>query len=90
LIPPSELHREDGVKFRPAGGDFQGMRAIVRWCISGRRKHRTARNPHRFDEPVRLSLGTVASPQSLPPFGLTGIHIGNEERKERVFQEGSA
>jgi len=56
-------------KFRPSGGDFQGMgvyRSDVFW--GGARRLIFRARLHRLDEPTGLSLGMVASLQSLLPF----------------------
>jgi hypothetical protein len=55
-------------KFRPLGGDFQGMRVYRSDGIwGGAEKGNFRSSEHRLDEPTRLSLGMVASPRS-PPF----------------------
>ena len=60
-----------GAKFRPSGGDFQGMRVYRSDVVLGRAQKRTSlRSDHRLDEPSRLSLGMVASQQSPLPFHL--------------------
>jgi hypothetical protein len=51
-------------KFRPSGGDFQGIwvyRSDVFW--GGARKVISRALQHRLDEPTGLSLGMVASLQ---------------------------
>jgi hypothetical protein len=56
-------------KFRPSGGDFQGMgvyRSDVCWGRARRVIFRARQ--HRLDEPAGLSLGMVASLQSPLPF----------------------
>ena len=56
-------------KFRPAGGDFQGIgvyRSDLFWVRA--RKVFSRALEHRLDEPTGLSLGMVASLQSPLPF----------------------
>jgi hypothetical protein len=56
-------------KFRPLGGDFQGMRVYRSDGIWGGAEKRSFRScKHRVDEPARLTLGMVASPRSPLPF----------------------
>jgi hypothetical protein len=60
-----------GAKFRPSGGDVQGMRVYRSDVVLGRAQKRTSlRSDHRLDEPTRLSLGMVASQQCPLPFHL--------------------
>jgi len=56
-------------KFRPSGGDFQGIgvyRSDTFWGRAGKLFSRALQ--HRLDEPTGLSLGMVASLQSPLPF----------------------
>ena len=56
-------------KFRPSGGDFQGMRVYRSDVFLGRARRVIFRaRQHRLDEPTGLSLGVVASLQSPLPF----------------------
>ena len=56
-------------KFRPLGGDFQGMRVYRSDLIEEESEEvNSAPSKHRLDEPARLSLGMGASPQSPLPF----------------------
>jgi hypothetical protein len=56
-------------KFRPSGGDFQGMGVYRSDVFLGRARKAISRaRPHRLDEPTGLSLGMVASLQSQLPF----------------------
>ena len=56
-------------RFRPSGGDFQGM-GVYRSDVffGGARKVISRARPHRLYEPTGLSLGMVASLQSPLPF----------------------
>jgi len=66
-----------GRRFRPSGGDFQGIgiyRSDVYFFLEvcGRRRLRIAPDcSSSAMSPSGLSLGMVASPQSLLPFHLT-------------------
>ena len=53
------------------GGDFQGI-GVYRsdLCLGRARKASFRAQPHRLDEPTKLSLGMVASLQSPLPFRL--------------------
>jgi len=56
-------------KFRPSGGDFQGIRVYRSDVFLGRARRVLFRaRQHRLDEPTGLSLGMVASLQSPLPF----------------------
>ena len=58
------------------GGDLQGMGVYLSsddsLLVVSAQRERIGSRPakHRLDEPARLSLGMVASLQSLPPFHL--------------------
>jgi len=56
-------------KFRPSGGDFQGIGVFQSDVFVGRARRVLFRaRQHRLDEPTGLSLGMVASLQSPLPF----------------------
>jgi hypothetical protein len=74
LVPVQrEMERERSrlVSIPPLrGGDFQGIGVYRSDVFSGRARKASFRAQHRLDEPTKLSLGMVASPQSPLPFHL--------------------
>ena len=67
--PEMESGRSPLVNIPPFGGDFQGIRVYrsdVVFLKSAEAK--PPRSVHRLDEPAKLSLGMIASPQSPLPF----------------------
>jgi hypothetical protein len=74
-VVPAQREMENGrsplVSIPPFGREFSRHLGLPIRCGSGRSAKGDFRaRLHRLDEPARLSLGVVASPQSLLPFHL--------------------
>ena len=52
----------------PSGRGFSRHEGLPIRCVLGKARKANFRAPHRLDEPTKLSLGAVASLQSLLPF----------------------